>query len=191
VSFGTVWKPLKREIWWERGNSNPLPPASQPDFLISMNKALAHRDSGGGNQANRIFSVRERSGAARWGLVNTMVLTHLPSNILLSCPADAQSFAGGSGAPPTIQYQPNGCSHAAVLCHGGREQDERSAAAGITGVARTTGAAISTLFVGFMFARISWINVPFFLAGALKILYDLLLYKEFVGIQPVEERSEA
>src|ERR1700674_3533243 len=70
-------------MWWERGNSNPLPPASQPDFLISMNKTLAHRDSGGGNQANRIFSVRERSGAARWGLVNTMVLTHLPSNILL------------------------------------------------------------------------------------------------------------
>jgi hypothetical protein len=31
--------------------------------------------------------------------------------------------------------------------------------------------------------------VPFFLAGTLKILYDLLLYKEFVKIQPVEERS--
>jgi hypothetical protein len=42
-----------------------------------------------------------------------------------------------------------------------------------------------------MFARPSWINVPFFLAGTLKILYDLLLYKEFVSIRPVEERSEA
>jgi len=68
-------------------------------------------------------------------------------------------------------------------------KDERSAAAGITGVARTTGAAISALFVGFMFARTSWINVPFFLAGTLKILYDLLLYKEFVKIQPAEERQ--
>ena len=40
-----------------------------------------------------------------------------------------------------------------------------------------------------MFARTSWINVPFFLAGALKILYDLLLYKEFVSIPLVEELS--
>jgi len=44
--------------------------------------------------------------------------------------------------------------------------EERSAAAGITGVARTTGAAISPLFVGFMFARPSLINAPFFIAGA-------------------------
>jgi hypothetical protein len=51
------------------------------------------------------------------------------------------------------------------------------------------GAALSPLFVGFMFARPSWINMPFFLAGGLKILYDLLLYKEFVSIPPVEERS--
>ena len=67
-------------------------------------------------------------------------------------------------------------------------KEGRFASAGITGVARTTGAAISPLFVGFMFARPSWINVPFFLAGALKILYDLLLYKEFSSIQAPEER---
>jgi MFS family permease len=71
----------------------------------------------------------------------------------------------------------------AVVC-----KEERSAAAGITGVARTTGAAISPLLVGFMFARPSWINVPFFITGGLKILYDLLLYKEFVAVQPPEER---
>jgi hypothetical protein len=40
-----------------------------------------------------------------------------------------------------------------------------------------------------MFARRSWINVPFFIAGTLKILYDLLLYKEFVAVQPPEERE--
>jgi MFS family permease len=65
--------------------------------------------------------------------------------------------------------------------------EERSAAAGVTAVARTTGAAISPLFVGFMFARPSWINVPFFIAGTLKIVYDLLLYKTFVAIQPPPE----
>jgi MFS family permease len=65
--------------------------------------------------------------------------------------------------------------------------EERSAAAGITGVARTMGAAISPLFVGFMFARPSWINAPFFIAGTLKIVYDLLLYKGFAAIRPPEE----
>jgi hypothetical protein len=44
-----------------------------------------------------------------------------------------------------------------------------------------------TLFVGFMFARPSWINVPFFIAGTLKILYDLLLYRAFVTVPPPEE----
>jgi MFS family permease len=67
-------------------------------------------------------------------------------------------------------------------------KEERSAAAGITGVARTTGAAVSQLFVGFMFARHTWINVPFFLAEALKIVYDLLQYKGFSAVQPPEER---
>jgi uncharacterized membrane-anchored protein YitT (DUF2179 family) len=56
---------------------------------------------------------------------------------------------------------------------------ERSAAAGIAGVARTTGAAISPFFVGLMFARPSLINVPFFIAGSVKIAYDLLLYRLF------------
>src|SRR5438270_5207623 len=59
---------------------------------------------------------------------------------------------------------------------------ERSAAAGITGVARTIGAAISPIFVGFMFARPALINVPFFVAGTLKILYDLLLYRAFIAV---------
>jgi MFS family permease len=66
--------------------------------------------------------------------------------------------------------------------------EERSAAAGITGVARTIGASISPLFVGMLFARPALINVPFFLAGTLKIVYDLLLYKQFAAVQPPEER---
>jgi MFS family permease len=130
--------------------------------------------------------------AARWGLVNTMVLTHLPSNILLILVPLMPNlslavlvlllrFSISQMDVPTRQ------SYVMAVVH----KDERSSAAGITGVARTTGAAISPLFVGFMFARSSWINVPFFLAGTLKILYDLLLYKEFVGIHPVEERSKA
>ena len=128
--------------------------------------------------------------ASRWGLVNTMVLTHLPSNILLILVPLMPNlslavlvlllrFSISQMDVPTRQ------SYVMAVVR----KEERSAAAGITGVARTTGAAISPLFVGYMFARSSWINVPFFLAGGLKILYDLMLYKEFAGIQPIEERK--
>lgn len=127
--------------------------------------------------------------AARWGLINTMVVTHLPSNILLILVPLMPTlwlavlvlllrFSISQMDVPTRQ------SYIMAVV----SQEERSAAAGITGVARTTGAAISPLFVGFMFARHSWVNVPFFVAGTLKILYDLLLYKEFVAVQPPEER---
>ena len=126
--------------------------------------------------------------AARWGLINTMVATHLPSNILLILVPLMPNlrlavlvllvrFSISQMDVPTRQS-----FTMAVV-----PQEERSAAAGITGVARTMGAAISPMFVGFMFARPSWINVPFFLAGTLKIVYDLLLYKQFVSIQPPDQ----
>jgi hypothetical protein len=57
--------------------------------------------------------------------------------------------------------------------------DERSAAAGVTGIARTTGAAISPVLAGPMLAVPALASLPFFLAGGLKILYDLLLYRSF------------
>ena len=127
--------------------------------------------------------------ASRLGLVNTMVFTHLPSNILLILVPLMPNlklavlvllvrFSISQMDVPTRQ------SYTMAVVRA----EERSAAAGITGVARTTGAAISPLFVGFMFARPSWINVPFFMAGTLKIVYDLLLYKAFIAIPPPEER---
>jgi MFS family permease len=67
------------------------------------------------------------------------------------------------------------------------DPEERSAAAGITGVARTIGASIAPFFVGLMFARPALTNLPFFIAGTLKIVYDLLLYRGFARVQPPEE----
>ena len=58
---------------------------------------------------------------------------------------------------------------------------------GITGVARTTGAALSPLFAGLLFSRPSLISVPFFIAGGLKIAYDLLLFRAFRSVRPPEE----
>ncbi len=128
--------------------------------------------------------------AARIGLVRTMVFTHLPSNILLILVPLMPNLSlavlvlllrfsiSQMDVPARQSYI------MAVV-----PAEERSAAGGFTGVARTTGAAISPLFVGFLFARPSLISVPFFIAGALKIVYDLMLYREFVTIQPPEERQ--
>ncbi len=126
--------------------------------------------------------------ASRFGLINTMVLTHLPSNILLilvplmpnlslAVMVLLVRFSISQMDVPTRQ------SYTMAVV----SPEERSAAAGITGVARTTGAAISPLFVGLMFARHSLINLPFFIAGTLKIVYDLLLYREFRALPSPEE----
>jgi MFS family permease len=123
--------------------------------------------------------------AARFGLVRTMVFTHLPSNVLLmliplmpTLPLAVLvlllRFSISQMDVPTRQ------SYVMAVVR----PDERSAAAGITGVARTTGAALAPVFAGWMLARQAWMSAPFFFAGALKIVYDLLLYRAFVGVQP-------
>ena len=127
--------------------------------------------------------------ASRIGLVNTMVVTHLPSNILLIL----------IPLMPTLQLAslmlllrfsisqmdvPTRQSYTMAVVTPG----ERAAASGITGVARTTGAAISPMLAGMLFARPSLINVPFYLAGGLKITYDVLLLSAFRSVKPPEER---
>ncbi|MDP3178804.1 MAG: hypothetical protein Q8M76_12940, partial [Spirochaetaceae bacterium] len=57
--------------------------------------------------------------------------------------------------------------------------EERSAAAGITGIARTTGAALSPALAGQLIATPALAGAPFLVAGILKIVYDLLLYASF------------
>jgi MFS family permease len=126
--------------------------------------------------------------ASRIGLIRTMVATHLPSNVLLilvplmptlplAVAVLLARFSISQMDVPTRQ------SYLMAVV----PPEERSAAAGVAGVARTIGAAISPLCVGFLFARPSLINWPFYIAGTLKIAYDLLLYKEFVSVRPPEE----
>jgi hypothetical protein len=67
--------------------------------------------------------------------------------------------------------------------------DERSAAAGVTGVARSVGAAVSPLLAVALLGEPSLMSLPFFLAGGLKIVYDLLLYRSFRGLRPAEEKE--
>jgi len=126
--------------------------------------------------------------ASQIGLIRTMVVTHLPSNVLLILVPLMPNlklavlvllvrFSISQMDVPARQ------SYTMAVV----SAEERSAAGGITGVARTTGAAISPLFAGFLFAKPSLINIPFFIAGALKILYDLLLYRSFRKLHPPEE----
>jgi MFS family permease len=126
--------------------------------------------------------------ASRFGLVKTMVFTHLPSNVLLILVPLMPNltlailvlllrFSISQMDVPTRQ------SYTMAIVR----PEERSSAAGITGVARTTGAAIAPVFAGLLFARPSLINLPFFIAGALKMTYDILLYIAFVRLPPREE----
>ncbi len=69
------------------------------------------------------------------------------------------------------------------------DPDQRSAAAGVTGVARTTGAALSPSITGALMGFPALLNVPFYLAGGLKIIYDMLLYRSFKSTRPPEEKS--
>ncbi len=123
--------------------------------------------------------------AARFGLIKTMVFTHLPSNVLLiliplmpNLPLAVFTlflrFSISQMDVPTRQ------SYTMAIV----QANERSAAAGITGVARTTGSALAPVFAGLLFATPSLINLPFFIAGTLKIVYDLLLYRAFVRVRP-------
>jgi len=125
--------------------------------------------------------------ASRIGLVNTMVFTHIPSNVLLilvplmpnatlAIIVLLMRFAISQMDVPTRQ------SYTMAVV----QPDERSAAAGVTGVARTIGAGLSPMIVGPLFASAPFLNVPFFLAGGLKIVYDLMLYRGFKSIKSPE-----
>jgi predicted MFS family arabinose efflux permease len=118
--------------------------------------------------------------AARIGLVNTMVFTHLPSNILLvlvplmpNLPLTivvlfARFSISQMDVPARQSYT------MAIVA-----PDERSAAAGVTGIARSIGAAVSPTLAGLLLSNPGLFSAPFFVAGGLKIIYDILLYRGF------------
>jgi MFS family permease len=130
--------------------------------------------------------------AARIGLVNTMVFTHLPSNVLLilvplmptlelAALVLLARFAISQMDVPTRQAYTQ-----AVVA-----SDERSAAAGITGIARSLGASVSPILSAPLLAIPGAAAVPFIVSGSLKIAYDLLLWRSFRRVAPLEEEPQA
>jgi MFS family permease len=145
----------------------------------------------GANVVSGMSALLASRLASRFGLVNTMVFTHLPSNVLLilvplmpTLPLAVLvlflRFSISQMDVPTRQ------SYTMAVVR----PEERSATAGITGVARTTGAAVAPLFAGFLFTRPALMSLPFFIAGALKIAYDFLLFRAFLRIRPPEEMAQ-
>jgi len=118
--------------------------------------------------------------ARRIGLINTMVFTHLPSNILLILVPLMPNVYWAIGVL-MVRFSisqmdvPTRQAYTMAVVR----PDERSAAAGVTGVARSMGASISPMLATILVGSGSWMSVPFFLAGGLKIVYDLLLYRAF------------
>jgi sugar phosphate permease len=144
----------------------------------------------GSNLLSAVSALSAARIAARIGLINTMVFTHLPSNVLLiliplmptlelAIAVLLLRFSLSQMDVPTRQ------SYVMAVV----EPDERSAAAGVTGIARTTGAAISPSVSTVLVSSASFAALPFFLAGGLKIVYDLLLYREFRSVRPPDERG--
>ena len=67
--------------------------------------------------------------------------------------------------------------------------DERSAAAGVTGIARSVGAAISPTFAGAFLSNSVLLSAPFFVAGGLKVVYDILLYRSFRAVKGADHEA--
>ena len=118
--------------------------------------------------------------ADRFGLVNTMVFTHIPSNILLILVPLMPTF-GWAMAVLLMRFAisqmdvPTRQSFVASVV----EPDERSAAGGVTNIFRSCGTMFAPLLAGLLLASPATLSVPFFIAGGLKIVYDLTLLAMF------------
>jgi MFS family permease len=128
--------------------------------------------------------------ARRFGLLNTMVFTHLPSNVLLFLVAFAPTFPIAAtllllrqvlsqmDVPTRQAYTMNLVA-----------PEERTAAASITSLARSVGSATSPVFSGLLLqGSLLVLGLPFILAGALKAVYDLTLWMVFRRVPLKEEK---
>jgi MFS family permease len=127
--------------------------------------------------------------ARRFGLVNTMVFTHLPSSLCLV----AIPFMPGLGAVIALLFVRSALSQMDVPTRSSYVMAivppaERPAAASITSVPRSLASAISPLLAGSMLGASSF-GWPLLIAGALKIVYDLLLLVRFGSVRPPEEEG--
>ena len=123
--------------------------------------------------------------ADRIGLVNTMVFTHIPSNVLLILVGLAPTFPLAIGfylARMALSQMdvPTRQSYIVAVVN----EDERTAASGITNISRNIAQSISPTVTGYILQSFSYLAAPFVLGGLLKILYDVSLYFNFRNTKP-------
>lgn len=142
----------------------------------------------GANILAGISSLLAARISARFGLINTMVFTHIPSNLLL-CLVPLMPFSWLAIVVLLLRFSisqmdvPTRQSYTMAVV----SPDERSAASGITSIARSIGASASPALSGLLLAAAGLMSFPFFLAGGLKIIYDIALYRNFKKTKPPEE----
>jgi MFS family permease len=118
--------------------------------------------------------------AAKIGLIRTMVFTHLPSNVLL-CLVPLMPVPWLAVVVLLMRFSisqmdvPTRQSYTMAVV----APDERSAASGITTIARSLGASVSPALSGMLLSVAGLMSLPFLIGGGLKIVYDLLLYRSF------------
>jgi MFS family permease len=125
--------------------------------------------------------------AKRIGLVNTMVFTHLPSSLcLVAIPflQDVNHVVALLLVRSALSQMdvPTRSSYVMAIV----TPAERPAAASLTSVPRSLASAASPLLAGYLLS-VSTFGWPFLAAGALKIVYDLLLLAYFGKVRPPEE----
>lgn len=143
--------------------------------------------------AARIANVISHFGAARlarrFGLLNTMVFTHAPSSLLLVTVAFAPTFPVAAAIfilrEGLVEMDvPTRQSYVLALVG----PAERARASGVTNLVRMAAWPVSSLAGGVLMARASLV-APLVAGAAMKLLYDVLLYRAFRRVQPPEEQD--
>jgi len=156
---------------------------------FGANEAMLGTIFFGANLLAGLSALAASSIASRIGLVNTMVFTHLPSNVLLML-VPLMPTMPLAILVLLIRYSisqmdvPTRQSYTMAIV----SPAERSAAAGITGTARTVGASLSPVIAGLLLGSPALMSALFFVGGGLKIIYDLLLLAAFRKVKPPEDR---
>jgi MFS family permease len=125
----------------------------------------------------------------RFGLVNTMVFTHIPSSIFLVAAAFSPSLILTLAlllmrAALSQMDVPTRTSYVMAVVTPG----ERTAAASITAVPRSLASSLSPAMAGVLLAM-PFSGLPLVVCGVLKIAYDLALLRSFQHVKPPEEAS--
>ncbi len=137
--------------------------------------------------ANAVSHLGAAWLAARIGLVNTMVFTHIPSSLLLATVAVAPTFWVAAGLfllrEGLVEMDvPTRQSYVMAVVR----PEERTFASGVTHLVRLGGWAVAPAFAGLLMQGVA-LAVPLVIGAALKIAYDVMLYRAFRGIRPPEE----